>query len=271
MPAVQAIPIALLTQSQHKLSLITDISLGIVQVKGPHIHLQRVDIILRIRGQVDDRSLVPKRLCDIEVFQGRVDHDDIVLRPQKHLHHLGFTEIRFSASGYAEHHPVAIRQILPVSKTQVMGHLVDAVADTALLIQLLHIKRQKCRDIPCQHGTECGHLPSSYRKHCIQRFQLLIIMRLDLAHPPVSHVPECLRNAFQFLFFIRHDNHVHTNIEQVLVILPHIVHDTFDLFFLHLLNVGNIRRKIVVFVTDTLLLQNVILNPQIFLLKNPVR
>ena len=77
-----------------------------------------------------------------------------------------------------------------------------------------------------------------------------------------------LGHAVQFFLCICHEDDRYCHIEQALVILPHVIHDLLDLFFLHPLVVGDLGGKIVVSVSDPLLFDDVSLDAKILFLKD---
>ena len=54
------------------------------------IRLQRIDIVFRICGHVDNGSA--EGLCDIKILRHRVDNDHIIISVKEHLPHALLTE-----------------------------------------------------------------------------------------------------------------------------------------------------------------------------------
>ena len=79
------------------------------------------------------------------------------------------------------------------------------------------------------------------------------MMYLHITEIFVSYRLDCLCDTVKFFPGIRNQYHIYTCKEQVLVILPYIVHQRFQGFLFHFLSITDVTCKVIVFITDTLL------------------
>ena len=127
----------------HELALLSNHSFGIIRIKAPYIHLQRIHIVIRVGGHIYYGSTIS--ISYIKVFVHWIYDDYLIISRQKYAAHLHLAEEGFTGTRHSENEAISVDELLSVTDIHILADLVDTIVIAGAVIKFLHIEWHKHR------------------------------------------------------------------------------------------------------------------------------
>ena len=116
----------------HELALPSDHSFGIIRIKAPYIHLQRIHTVIRVSGHIYYCSTIS--LSNIKVFIHWIYDDYFIISRQEYAAHLHLAEKGFTGTRHTKYKAISIDELLSVTDIHILADLVDAIIVSCAVI-----------------------------------------------------------------------------------------------------------------------------------------
>ena len=149
--------------------------------------IQGIDVAALIAGGRDSNDFAAQRPNQGAVLSLRVYHDYVVVCAKDQRRQLLLCRHGLAGAGYTEEKAVAVEEISPVTDNQIVGDSIDAVVNTAFVLDLLGLERHENGGALGSQAAHGIHPLEAIGEHGIEAVLLLIFEGRDLTASPLPY------------------------------------------------------------------------------------
>ena len=146
-----------------------------------------IDVAALIAGGRDSNDFAAQRPNQGAVLSLRVYHDYVVVCAKDQRRQLLLCRHGLAGAGYTEEKAVAVEEISPVTDNQIVGDSIDAVVNTAFVLDLLGLERHENGGALGSQAAHGIHPLEAIGEHGIEAVLLLIFEGRDLTASPLPY------------------------------------------------------------------------------------
>ena len=214
--------------------------------------IQRIDVAaIWIRGR-DGNDLAAQCPYQLAIFAFGIDDNDVMVCGERQRGNLLLGRHRLAGAGHAGNKAVAVEQVSTIADDEVMRYGIDAVVDTARVLNLLRFERHEDSGTLRGQGAGSVNALEAEGQYRVQGVLLLIAQNIELTAPRPPNGLQSLGVLVKLFKVICQVRQRHQSQHHTLVAAHEVVHE-FLRFAPHLLQViGDIGGKIVALILPLL-------------------
>ena len=145
--------------------------------------IQRIDVTaVWVRGRNGD-DLAAQCPYQLAIFAFGIDDNDVMVGRKRQCCHFLLCRHAFAGAGNAGNKTVAVEQVSSVADDEIVRHGVDAVVNTARVLDLLRFERHENGGTFRGQGTGGVNALEAEGQHRVQRVLLLVAQNVKLTAP----------------------------------------------------------------------------------------